>query len=58
MVQIESFPKGIIDEMMQAFKNIAPVRVVINIANLNNLPTEIPENVMTQYWLNQIQVLN
>ena len=58
MVRIETFPKDMVDAMMQSFKSIAPVRVLMKVVHLKDLPTELPENVMTQSWLNQIQVLS
>ena len=58
MVRIETFPKPILEAFYATFKNIAPVRVLMKIAKPEELPPGLPDNVMTQTWLSQIQVLS
>lgn len=58
MARIELFPKHILDTFYTAFKNIAPVRILMKIAEPKLLPPGLPSNVMTQPWLQQIQVLS
>ena len=58
MIRVETFPKNIIDALMKSFQDIAPVRVLMKVADLKVFPSKIPENVLTQPWLNQIQVLS
>ena len=58
MVQVETFPKHVVDAIMKSFQSIAPVRVLMKVADLKVFPSKIPENVLTQPWLNQIQVLS
>ncbi|XP_012258838.3 UDP-glucosyltransferase 2-like [Athalia rosae] len=57
MVKIESFPKPIITEMYEAFDKIAPLNVLVKIANPHELPPGLPKNVLTLRWAPQIQVL-
>lgn len=58
MVKIESFPKEILNAFYDTFENIAPVRVLIKIANEKELPAKLPKNVKTYFWLPQIQILS
>ncbi|KAJ8680732.1 hypothetical protein QAD02_016519 [Eretmocerus hayati] len=57
MVRIEIFPKHILDSLFASFKNISPVRVLMKIAKPEELPANLPKNVMTQSWFPQLQVL-
>ncbi|XP_051166485.1 UDP-glucosyltransferase 2-like isoform X2 [Leptopilina boulardi] len=57
MVKIESFPKEILKIFYTTFENIAPVRILMKIANKMELPPRLPNNVKTYHWLPQIQVL-
>ena len=58
MVRIETFPKAVIDAMMKSYQSIAPVRVLMRVVDMKDFPSKLPENVLTQSWLNQIQVLS
>ena len=58
MVKIETFPKETLDAFYGAFRNIAPIRVLIKIANKEKLPPGLPENVKTYHWFPQIQILS
>lgn len=57
MVKIESFPKETLEAFYSTFRNIAPVRVLMKIANPKELPADLPRNVKTHSWLPQIQIL-
>ncbi|KAJ8680730.1 hypothetical protein QAD02_016517 [Eretmocerus hayati] len=57
MVRIETFPKHVLDALYASFKNISPVRVLMKIAKPEELPPNLPKNVMTQSWFSQLQVL-
>ena len=58
MYRIETFPKHVLDAIYASFKKIAPVRVLMKVSKEEDLPPGLPKNVMTQKWLNQIQVLS
>ena len=58
MFRIETLPKNVLDGVMKAFKSIAPVRVLMKVVHFKDFPSELPQNVMTQAWLNQVQVLS
>ena len=58
MTKIESLPKETLMAFYSSFKNIAPVRVLIKIANKEELPAGLPKNVKTFSWLPQLQVLS
>lgn len=58
MVKIESFPDEILDAFYTTFRNIAPMRVLMKIANEKELPSGLPENVKTHHWLPQLEVLS
>ncbi|XP_051165290.1 UDP-glucosyltransferase 2-like [Leptopilina boulardi] len=57
MVKIESFPIETLKAFYSTFRNIAPVRVLMKIANPKELPPDLPKNVMIHSWLPQIQIL-
>ncbi|XP_011496133.1 PREDICTED: UDP-glucuronosyltransferase-like [Ceratosolen solmsi marchali] len=57
MVRIETFPNSVLKAIYTTFKNISPVRVLMKIANPDELPPGLPSNVMTQTWFSQEQVL-
>ncbi|XP_017754843.1 PREDICTED: UDP-glucuronosyltransferase 2B1-like [Eufriesea mexicana] len=57
MVKIESFPAGHIEIFYNAMKKIAPVRVLMKIAKSEELPPNLPKNVLTLPWIPQIKVL-
>ncbi|XP_046736278.1 UDP-glucosyltransferase 2-like [Diprion similis] len=57
MVTIESFPEKTLLEIYTAFKKIAPIRVLMKVANAKSLPPGLPSNVLTSNWVPQVQVL-
>ena len=58
MVKIESFPKEVLDAFYDTFRHISPVRVLMKIANKQELPSGLPKNVKTYHWLPQVDVLS
>lgn len=58
MIRIETFPKPMLEAFYRTFENIAPVRVLWKIAQPEELPLDLPNNVLTQTWLPQIQILS
>ena len=58
MVRIETFPRHIVTEMYASFKKIAPVRILVKIANVKDLPPGLPDNVKAQKWFSQSQILS
>ena len=58
LMRIETFPKHILDAFYRMFKNIAPVRIIMKIAEPDLLPHGLPNNVMVETWVPQIQVLS
>ncbi|XP_023247051.1 UDP-glucuronosyltransferase 2A3-like [Copidosoma floridanum] len=57
MVRIETLPKAILTGIYETFKKLAPVRVLLKIAQPQELPPGLPSNVMTQTWFSQMKVL-
>ncbi|KAJ8681570.1 hypothetical protein QAD02_017362 [Eretmocerus hayati] len=57
MIRIETFPRRDLDAFYGTFRKIAPVRVLLKVAKPEELPPDLPSNVMTQSWLSQIKVL-
>nr|UEN71108.1 UDP-glucosyltransferase 332G1 [Meteorus pulchricornis] len=57
MVRIETFPLDRIEIFYRMFENIAPVRVLMKIADPTVLPPGLPKNVKTSPWLPQVAVL-
>lgn len=57
MVLIETFPRETLLEIYAAFAKIAPVRVLMKIANKDKLPPGLPSNVMISDWIPQLQVM-
>jgi len=58
MVKFESFPDELIRQFYMSFEKIAPVRVLMKIANREELPAGLPKNVMTYSWFPQMSVLS
>lgn len=58
MIRIETFPKRTLDVFYATFKNIAPVRVLMKIAQPKILPPGLPDNVLVQSWLPQVKILS
>lgn len=57
MVTIESFPRNFLDVFYGAFEKIAPVRVLLKIADSSKLPAKLPTNVLAKPWFSQPAVL-
>lgn len=57
MVKIESFPMKYLDIFYKSLGKIAPVRVLMKIANSNELPPGLPKNIRTSPWIPQVKVL-
>jgi len=58
MVKFESFPEKLIRQFYASFEKIAPVRVLMKIANKKELLEGLPKNVMTYSWFPQMSVLS
>ena len=58
MVKIESFPEEYLRIFYESLRKISPVNVLMKIANPEELPAGLPENVVTSSWLSQIKVLS
>lgn len=58
MVRIETFPVSVIASFYEVFQKIAPVRVLMKVANADELPPGLPSNVLTQPWFSQVKVLS
>ena len=58
MVNIETFPRKLLDSFYITFEKIAPVRVLMKISSEENLPPGLPKNVKTSAWFSQLQVLS
>ncbi|XP_046736270.1 UDP-glucosyltransferase 2-like [Diprion similis] len=57
MVQFESFPSADVLEIYAAFAKVAPLRVLLKVANPDKLPPGCPDNVLHLQWIPQVQVL-
>ncbi|XP_034948011.1 uncharacterized protein [Chelonus insularis] len=57
MVRIETFPAPTLKAFYDMFERIAPVRVLLKIADPTILPHGLPKNVITSPWLPQRAVL-
>ena len=57
MILIESLPKKQIKDVYASFRKIAPIKVLMKIANSSMLPPGLPENVKILPWIPQIPVL-
>ncbi|XP_063989913.1 UDP-glucosyltransferase 2-like isoform X2 [Diachasmimorpha longicaudata] len=57
MVNIETFPETTIRRFYTVFKQIAPVRVLMKVANKTALLPGLPDNVRTSSWIPQMAVL-
>ncbi|KAK0175125.1 hypothetical protein PV327_008904 [Microctonus hyperodae] len=57
MVRIETYPAKTLKIFYEMFEKIAPIRVLLKIADPTILPMGLPNNVMTSDWLPQIAVL-
>ena len=57
MALIESFPEKQMKEIYASFKKIAPVKVLMRIANSSRLPPGLPKNVKVLPWIPQVPLL-
>ena len=57
-MRIETLPKHLLDGFYGMFKNVAPVRIIMKIAEPKLLPPGLPNNVMIETWIPQIEVLS
>ncbi|KAG7207215.1 hypothetical protein KM043_008893 [Ampulex compressa] len=57
MLNIATLPERTIRSLYASFAKIAPVRVLMKIANSSQLPAGLPENVVTKPWIPQLPVL-
>ncbi|XP_017795600.1 PREDICTED: UDP-glucuronosyltransferase 2B30-like [Habropoda laboriosa] len=57
MVKIESFPSRHLEIFYNSLEKIAPVRVLMKIANPQELPRDLPKNVLALPWIPQVKVL-
>ncbi|XP_015175624.1 PREDICTED: UDP-glucuronosyltransferase 2C1-like [Polistes dominula] len=57
MVNIETFPKHILDIFYKSFEYISPVKILMKIPNPKNLPPGLPNNVRIAPWLPQLKIL-
>ncbi|KAK0092120.1 hypothetical protein PV326_002160 [Microctonus aethiopoides] len=57
MVNIETFPEETLKAFYSTFRKIAPVRVLMKIANKENLLPGLPDNVRISSWIPQTAVL-
>ncbi|KAH0546855.1 UDP-glucosyltransferase 2-like [Cotesia glomerata] len=57
MVKLESFPKNILEAFYKMFERVAPVRVLLKVADVDDMPSGLPENVKLSSWLPQIAIL-
>ncbi|XP_046607750.1 UDP-glucosyltransferase 2-like isoform X1 [Neodiprion virginianus] len=57
MIQFESFPSADVVEMYAAFAKVAPLRVLLKVADPDKLPPGCPDNVLHLPWVPQVQVL-
>ncbi|XP_015113242.1 UDP-glucuronosyltransferase 2B17 [Diachasma alloeum] len=57
MVNIETFPDETMRAIYSVFRGIAPVRVLMKVANKTALLPGLPDNVMTSSWIPQVAVL-
>lgn len=58
MIRIETLPRNVLDAFYETLKNIAPVKVLLKIAKVEDLPPGLPSNVMTQPWFPQVKIFS
>lgn len=56
-VPLESLPKETILSIYSSFAKLAPIRILMKVTR-DNLPSGLPENVITMEWIPQIAVLS
>jgi glucuronosyltransferase len=58
MMTIESFPHEILNVFYSSLAKIAPINVLMKIAEPEKLPPGLPENIYTFPWIPQLEVLS
>ncbi|KAL7292126.1 hypothetical protein TKK_0014398 [Trichogramma kaykai] len=57
LMALETLPSDILHSFYEAFETVAPVRVIMKVADPELLPSDVPKNVLTATWLPQQQIL-
>lgn len=57
MILIESLPSDILLAFYASFSKLAPIKVLMKVANRDKLLPGLPDNVMTSSWIPQVPVL-
>lgn len=57
MVNIETMPDEVIKGLYKAFEKIAPINVLMKVANKEKLLPGQPKNLITSSWIPQVPVL-
>ncbi|EFN81910.1 UDP-glucuronosyltransferase 2C1 [Harpegnathos saltator] len=57
LVNIETMPNSSLLGLYESFRKIAPIKVLMKIANKDLLPPGLPSNVVTLPWIPQMAVL-
>ncbi|XP_044592525.1 UDP-glucosyltransferase 2-like isoform X8 [Cotesia glomerata] len=57
MMQIESFPKPVLDVLYKSLGKLAPIRVFMKAPQPEKLPPGLPKNIRTFTWMPQLKVL-
>lgn len=57
MVNIETFEEKTMRAIYSVFEKIAPVRVLMKVANKDKLLPGLPANIKTSSWIPQVAVL-
>ncbi|XP_011314832.1 UDP-glucuronosyltransferase [Fopius arisanus] len=57
MVNIETFPEPTMKAIYSVFRRIAPVRVLMKVANDSALLPGLPDNIKTSSWIPQVALL-
>lgn len=56
-VLLESFPEQKLKQIYSSFAKISPVRVLVKVVNITNLPDGLPKNFKCMPWIPQQPVL-
>ena len=57
MFRIETFPDEIVNILFNSLEKIAPMKVLIRIANPEELKVKLPSNFYTLSWMPQEKIL-
>ncbi|XP_023246022.1 2-hydroxyacylsphingosine 1-beta-galactosyltransferase-like [Copidosoma floridanum] len=58
MVLIETLPPETLNAIYKSFSKLAPMRVLMKIADPSKLPPGLPKNILTLPWIPQLSVLD